>query len=102
MRIRGQIRAILWAQFRTVRNYLPRTNYGTMLAWLFSCLWYGLFCAVGAGVAAGLPRVPARSLPLVVSFALLGILVFWQIVPLMTLSSGSSLDLTKLLVYPIR
>jgi ABC-2 type transport system permease protein len=101
MHIRGQIRAILWAQFRTARNYLPRTNYGTILAWLFSCIWYGLFCAVGVGLAGALPRVPVRSLPLVVSFGLLGILIFWQVVPLMTLSSGSSLDLSKLLVYPI-
>ena len=41
-----QIRAIAWAQFRTTRNHLPRTNVGSILLGLLSLLWYGLYVAL--------------------------------------------------------
>ena len=50
----GQVQAILWAQFRTVRNYLPRTSVGAVLVWLLGAAWYGLFVAIAAGLAASL------------------------------------------------
>ena len=32
----SQISAIAFAQFRIMRNHLPRTNVGSVLMWLFS------------------------------------------------------------------
>jgi ABC-2 type transport system permease protein len=98
----GQVQAILWAQFRTVRNYLPRTSLGAALVWLLGAAWYGLFVAIAAGLAASLPHIPLKDLPRSVGLILFFLLLFWQIFPLMTLSSGWSLDVRRLLVYPIR
>jgi ABC-2 type transport system permease protein len=97
-----QIRAILWAQFRTIRNHLPRSGWGTILTALLSTIWYGLFAAIAASIALKIPGVPVATLQLVLPLGLLVVLLFWQIVPVMTLSSGWSLELSKLLVYPIR
>jgi len=39
-----QVRAIIWAQWRTLRNYLPRSNKFTFwLTGLFGLVWYGGF-----------------------------------------------------------
>jgi ABC-2 type transport system permease protein len=98
----SQIRAILWAQFRTVRNYLPRTSFGAVLVWLLGSAWYALFTAIAFGLATALPHVPAKHIARTVALILFFLLLFWQIFPLMTLNSGWSLDLKRLLVYPIR
>src|SRR5271157_1521823 len=97
----AQIRAIVWAQFRTIRNYLPRTSWGAILLTLLSLLWYGLFIGLGGALAAVLPKAPVSMLQQFLPGGLLGLLIFWQVFPLMTLSSGWSLELNKLLVYPI-
>jgi ABC-2 type transport system permease protein len=97
-----QIRAILWAQFRTIRNYLPRSGWGTVLTALLSAIWHGAFAAIAVLIALEIPRVPLETLQMVLPLGLLAILLFWQIVPVMALSSGWSLELSKLLVYPIR
>jgi ABC-2 type transport system permease protein len=98
----GQIRAILWAQFRTIRNYLPRSGWGTILTALLSTIWYSIFTAAAVSIALEIPGVPVSTLRVVLPLALLAVLLFWQIFPVMTLSSGWSLELSKLLVYPIR
>ena len=41
-----QIRAITWAQFRIARNHLPRTSVGSVLMWMLSLFWYGIYAAV--------------------------------------------------------
>jgi ABC-2 type transport system permease protein len=97
-----QIGAILWAQFRSIRNMLPRTNVGTVLAGLVSLIWYGSFASVALALASVAPHVPLRDVHRFLPVVLLGILLFWQIFPLMTLSSGWSIELNKLLIYPIR
>src|SRR5271167_610592 len=97
----AQIRAIVWAQFRTIRNYLPRTSWGAILLTLLSLLWYGLFIGLGSLLATLLPKSPFSALQHFLPGGLLGLLIFWQVFPVMTLSSGWSLELNKLLVYPI-
>ena len=96
-----QLRAISWAQFRTIRNFLPRTSAGTILLWIVSLFWYGAFVIAALSLAINLPGVPLPLLNIALPTGLLCVLLFWQIFPLMTLSGGWSLDLTKLLVYPI-
>ena len=98
----SQIRTILWAQFRTIRNYLPRTSFGAVLIWLLGLLWYGLFAGIAIGLAVGIPAEPLQALRNYLPLALLGVLVFWQVFPVLTLSTGWSLELNKLVVYPIR
>jgi ABC-2 type transport system permease protein len=97
-----QIRAIIWAQFRTIRNYLPRTSWGAILLSFLSLLWYGIFIGLGGLVAILLPKAPLSGLAEYLPAGLLGLLIFWQVFPVMTMSSGWSLELNKLLVYPIQ
>ena len=97
----SQIWAILWAQFRIFRNRLPRTSAGSVLAGLVGLLWYGIFIGTGVSFATTLPRLPVTALRESVPIGLLAIFLFWQIVPLFTLSTGWSLQLNKLQIYPV-
>lgn len=96
-----QIIAIAWAQLRIARNHLPRTSVGSVLMWLFSLLWYGIYTALAVVLAKGLPDVPIAQLRMWVPVGLLAVFLFWQIVPLFTLSTGWSLQLNKLRVFPL-
>jgi hypothetical protein len=98
----GQIQAILWAQFRVFRNVLPRTDLGTIAVWLVSLLWYGAYAAIAGGLAIFVPQLPLPELHRLLPLSLLLMLLFWQLFPLMTLSGGWSIELAKLLVYPIQ
>ncbi|MGI8961621.1 MAG: hypothetical protein ACR2IV_18035 [Bryobacteraceae bacterium] len=96
-----QVLAIALAQFRIMRNHLPRTNMGSVLMWLFSTLWYGMFAAFAASVAVTLPKTPVLVVQQWLPVGLLGVFLFWQVIPLFTLSSGWSLQLNKLQIYPV-
>jgi len=98
---RAQISAIAWAQMRTMRNHLPRTSVGTVLVWLVSIAWYGLYAGLGVLLVLGLPRIALPHLRDYMPIGLLGVLAFWQLVPLLTMSTGWSLQLNKLQIYPI-
>src|SRR6267378_2938240 len=99
----SQARAIVWAQWRTLWNYFPRSNRAAFvfsgLLWLF---WYGAFAWLAATAAwvfaqpeeIGLIR---RILP----GGLLLCFLYWQAIPLLLVSAGMSLDFKKLTVYPI-
>jgi ABC-2 type transport system permease protein len=96
-----QVLAIGWAQFRIARNHLPRTSFGSVLIWGLSLLWYGLYIGFATFLAVSLPRVPVSEIHYWLPVGLLSVFLFWQIVPLFTLSSGWSLQLNKLQIYPI-
>ncbi|HEY7306616.1 MAG TPA: hypothetical protein VH601_21010 [Bryobacteraceae bacterium] len=96
-----QILAIGWAQFRIARNHLPRTSLGSVLMWMISLLWYGIYAAVALILAARLPDISVSELQRWTPVALLSIFLFWQVVPLFTLSTGWSLQLNKLRVFPV-
>ena len=90
---------VLWAQWRTYRNYNPmgRAVLATILTLLWYCMW-----AAGAVVAGIIMADPDtafvfEALPSV----LLLMFLYWQVVPLMMAATGASLDLHKLKVYPI-
>jgi ABC-2 type transport system permease protein len=101
--IAGQARAILWAQWRSLANhYSGGRRAGFPFALLFAAVWYGLwvFLAWGVCVIAADPSempVLERTGPT----ALLMIFAYWQIVPIVMVSSGLNLDIPRLLVYPI-
>ncbi len=97
-----QISAITWAQFRISRNHLPRTNLGTMLTWLLMLLWYGIYGLFAVFLTVKIPQIPVEQLMLWLPSGLLAVFLFWQIIPLFTLSSGWSLQLNKLQIYPVQ
>lgn len=98
----SQVGAIFWAQFRTLRNYLPRSGFGTLLFGLLSVFWYGVFTSLAIVLALLLGVAPLPLIRIYLPAGLLGVFFFWQLFPLMTLSSGWSLELSKLLIYPVR
>ncbi len=97
-----QILAIGWAQWRTTRNHLPRTSAGAVVSGVIALLWYGMFVGLGAALADVLPRAPLPKIQEWLPAGLLLVFLFWQFVPLFTLSGGRSLDLKKLQTFPIK
>jgi ABC-2 type transport system permease protein len=98
-----QVRAILWAQWRTQRNFFLRSHKaGVLFTWFSSLLWYGLWVAgaVGAALLTG-GGVRLEILEPALTSALFFVFFFWQLFPVMLASSGAFLDVKRLLVYPI-
>ncbi|HTS76731.1 MAG TPA: hypothetical protein VMG40_11035 [Bryobacteraceae bacterium] len=96
----NQARAILWAQWRTLRNFHPRGGGGWTVA--IGVLWYG-FWSVAAIAGARLIANPANMSFIKVALpgGLLIVFLYWQVVPLLMAATGASLDLRKLMAYPI-
>jgi ABC-2 type transport system permease protein len=93
-------RAILWAQWRTLRNFYPRGG----VAWttIVGVIWYGLWTIA----ALALLRVfresgDAATLQNVLPSGLLLVFLYWQLIPLLMASPGASLEWKKLRAYPI-
>ena len=84
-------------------NYSPRLGgSGRGIALAFSAAWY-LGWVWGAVVVASLASSP-QTVPWMrqyLGYGLLAALGYWQLVPLMLASTGASLDLKRLLIYPI-
>ncbi len=99
----NQIRAIVWAQWRSSRNRFPRANVGGLLfTGGLTAIWYGGFAylSVLAGILLSRPGEIAAFRKLLPP-ALLICFLYWQVIPVLLTSMGASLDLRKLLVYPI-
>lgn len=95
--------AILWAQWRTLRNRLPRSSKaGLLFTALASFVWYGSFATL-AIAAAELMADPNRlqEAASLLPAGLFTAFLYWQAVPLLLASTGSALDTKKLLAYPI-
>jgi ABC-2 type transport system permease protein len=99
----NQARAIVWAQWRTARNYIPRSNKaGLIFSGVLLAFWYAGFgfLAVLAAIFLANPDEVGfvrRVFPTV----LLMCFLYWQLIPILMASTGSALDIRKLLVYPI-
>lgn len=96
----NRIRAILWAQWRSSRNFFPRVG----IAWsaIIGVIWYGLWffgAVLVARVVADPEELNLLRVALPGGLLLAGL--YWQFVPLLTASTGASLELRKLQVYPI-
>jgi ABC-2 type transport system permease protein len=96
-------RAILWAQWRSLRN--SRNSYpGGGIAWttVIAAFWYGMWLVAAITVArvTGNPD-NVKMVTLALPGGLLLIFLYWQVVPLLMAATGASLDLRKLQVYPI-
>jgi ABC-2 type transport system permease protein len=98
-----QARAIVWAQYRALFNFYSRGHVASLVfTVVMSVLWYGMVAA-GAFFVALLLSNPARSelAQRVVPIGLAAALGYWQIVPIILAATGASLDLKKLVVYPV-
>jgi len=93
--------AILWAQWRTLRNHRGRRG-GRLWTTLVSAVWYGGWLLASLALA----RIFSESenttlIHNVLPAALLLLLLYWQVIPLMMATTGASLELRKLRAYPI-
>lgn len=95
----SQIWAIVVAQWRGWLNQGPKSVW---VMWLVYLVWYG-FAGLLAWVAAtALPEIKdPRRLAQAVEAALFLGLLYWQLIPILLASTGMSLDLKRLLVYPV-
>ncbi|HYP06728.1 MAG TPA: hypothetical protein VER03_10905 [Bryobacteraceae bacterium] len=98
-----EARAIVWAQWRSMANHYGRTRHrGIPITAIFGLLWYGMWAFVAVAVC----RVVAdpQDVALLKRAAPATLLLqfgYWQIVPIVMVSTGVSLDLSRLIVYPI-
>lgn len=92
------IAAILRAQFLSMRMTGRR---GAFFSVITGIVWYGIWTAVACAAWFTLAGAEATALRTWVPVGLLGICVYWQAMPILSASMGSSLDLRKLIVYPV-
>jgi ABC-2 type transport system permease protein len=92
------ISAILRAQWLSLRP----TRRGAILTLFTAVLWYGFWSvlAVMAGLFASDPQERMAILRMLPRGLML-IFLYWQLAPLASASLGASLDLRKLMAYPI-
>ncbi|SPE30044.1 conserved membrane hypothetical protein [Candidatus Sulfopaludibacter sp. SbA6] len=91
------IAAILRAQMLSMRWSAGR---GAVFGILTGVIWYGLWTGAAAAAGALASLTNASQLHSYLPLAFLGICGYWQIVPVLSASMGSGLDMRKLLVYP--
>jgi ABC-2 type transport system permease protein len=92
------IAAILRAQFLAMRRVFGT---GAAMSLVGGACWYGLWTAAGWAAFVYTASAPLEAIHGVLAIALAGIFLYWQVMPVVSASMGSSLDLRKLLAYPI-
>jgi ABC-2 type transport system permease protein len=97
------IRAILWAQWNSVRILrFGGGKRGAIFSALTSLLWYGFWAAAAVGMGAFTSDPDSRrDIERLFPAMLVFVTLYWQMAPILVASMGASLDLKKLLVYPI-
>jgi len=105
MNFADQASVVLLAQLRMFRNMMGRRG---SIASIFSLLttgaWYALFAAGAVFLSSYIASSDLQEglLRYQLNLVLLGILVYWQLSPIVTVSFGLALDLKRLLIFPIR
>ena len=94
-----QARAILWAQWRSIRNFHPWA--GAVWGTLIAAVWYGLWLLVSVAIARFLADADVDTIREALPIGLGLVLLYWQAVPLLMAAGGAALDLRKLKPYPI-
>ena len=96
------IRAILGAQLRSMRMFRIGSSRNALFSLAVALLWYGFWTGAGVFVFGLTSKADSRAaLANWLPAGMLAIFLYWQIAPMVTASFGASLDLRKLLVYPI-
>jgi ABC-2 type transport system permease protein len=99
----NQVGAILWAQWKSLYGKARRDGGGKFaVTILFSGLWYFAFVAGALALIWFLPAVEDRqTLGHMLEAGLLLALLYWQVIPVLLVSSGLSLEMKRLVVYPV-
>ena len=97
------IRAILWAQWKSIRILrFGAGRGGALFSLVTSALWYGFWSIAAIGMAAFTADPQIRGdIDTLFPAVLIFIIIYWQLGPILVASLGASLDLKKLLAYPI-
>jgi ABC-2 type transport system permease protein len=97
------IAAIVRAQLLSMRSFrLGSSRRGALVSIITGLIWYGFWSIIAVTAfeyTSGGNEGDALRLNLPVGFML--VMVYWQLAPMVSASLGASLDLKKLLVYPI-
>src|SRR5205807_665997 len=99
--MRDQALAILWAQWRSFRNRFPKSDVASVLTVLVATGWYALWAVAAFAVGVVCREAEAGTLGQFLPGALLLSMLYWQVIPLLMASTGHSLEIPKLKVYPI-
>lgn len=91
------IAAILRAQLQSMRLMGHR---GAVFSFITGLIWYGFWCSLAFSVHAMAAEASLAALRTWVPAGLLGICLYWQVVPILSASMGSALDMRKLMIYP--
>ncbi|HXM43911.1 MAG TPA: hypothetical protein VN924_21940 [Bryobacteraceae bacterium] len=96
------IRAILRAQWLSMRIFRMASSRTAVFQAIVALLWYG-FWTLLAAVAEALAAAPGLRAQIEVwlPLGLLAVCAYWQLAPMASATMGASLDLRKLLVYPV-
>src|SRR5258707_17888 len=94
--------AILRAQLQSMRSLLGTRRGGTIFSAVTGLFFYGFWALVAFGISLYFdgPANAPNFVP-VLSSGLLFVMLYWQLAPVISAGFGASLELRKLLVYPI-
>jgi len=92
------IAAILRAQWLSMRLGGGR---GGVFSLITGVVWYGMWTFLSWLAFYEAREAPADALLEYLPVAFLGVWIYWQVMPVLTASLGSSLDMRKLLIYPV-
>jgi ABC-2 type transport system permease protein len=91
--------AAQWKSLLHIRRLGARG--GRILAAFLWVFWYGLWAFLGLAAAAYTATASQVSLETAVPLIFMGTCLFWQLAPIVTAEAGASLDIRKILIYPI-
>jgi ABC-2 type transport system permease protein len=74
---------------------------GRAVTLVVALIWYGMWVVAAWAAAIGIANADAAVLRIYLPLGLLGVFAYWQLMPVLSASMGSALDLKKLLAYPI-
>lgn len=92
------IASILRAQWLSMRI---GGNRGAVFSAITAVAWYGMWSVISWFAFATARGAPSEVLSSYLPFVFLGIWIYWQAMPILSASMGSSLDMRKLLLYPV-
>ncbi len=99
----SEIQIILWAQWRALRRWRRWGGRASGLLAAVACLWYAGWAALAMLVAAVAAKPGGDVLLRVhLASALMFAAAYWQLAPILTGSYGGSLEIGKLVAFPVR
>ncbi len=95
------IGAILRAQFLSLRPRVRTRKGGAVFSLLTGAVFYGFWAFIGWAIMLYFSLPDSQFFLPALSSGLLFVMLYWQLAPVISASFGASLDLRKLLGYPI-